>query len=129
MSRLFSHTPFVRFWLARLSGVTANQMLMVAVAWHMYDITSSASDLGLVGLFQFLPALLVPQELLQRAIALSSSGMQAAIICGPALGGVLYAHGAITVYLTCAALLRAAPAAGSLAMSLALTAAADSVRC
>ena len=176
MSRLFSQTPFVRLWLARLSGVTANQMLMVAVAWHMYDITSSAWDLGLVGLFQFLPALLmtlpaghladrlhrgrivaacmlaqaamalllvlatehgfatreliltvavvlgvarafqmpaqqaltpllVPPELLQRAIALSSSGMQAAIICGPALGGVLYAHGAITVYLTCAALL------------------------
>ena len=58
-SRLFAHKPFLRFWLARLSGVTANQMLMVAVAWHMYDITSSAWDLGLVGLFQFLPALLM----------------------------------------------------------------------
>ena len=45
----------MRFWLARLAGVTANQMLMVAVAWHMYDITSSAWDLGLVGLFQFVP--------------------------------------------------------------------------
>ncbi len=36
-----------------------NQMLMVAVAWHMYDITASAWDLGLVGLFQFVPALLM----------------------------------------------------------------------
>jgi hypothetical protein len=29
------------------------------VAWHMYELTSSAWDLGLVGLFQFIPALLV----------------------------------------------------------------------
>jgi MFS family permease len=56
---LLAHTPFMRFWMARLFGVTANQMLMVAVAWRMYDITSSAWDLGLVGLFQFLPALVL----------------------------------------------------------------------
>ena len=56
---LFSQRQFVRFWLARLGGITANQMLMVAVAWHIYDITSSAWDLGLVGLAQFLPALLL----------------------------------------------------------------------
>ena len=175
-ARLFTQRQFMRFWVARLAGVTANQMLMVAVAWHMYDITSSAWDLGLVGLFQFVPALvmtlpaghaadrlhrgrifaacmlaqalialllvaatqggfatrelilgisvvlgvarafqmpaqqaltplLVPQELLHRAIALSTSGMQAAIICGPALGGVLYVAGPITVYMSCTALL------------------------
>ncbi|MEI6735169.1 MAG: MFS transporter, partial [Comamonadaceae bacterium] len=56
-SQLFAQRQFMRFWLARLAGVMANQMLMVAVAWHMYDITSSAWDLGLVGLFQFVPAL------------------------------------------------------------------------
>jgi len=59
LSELFSQRQFVRFWLARLAGVMANQMLMVAVAWHMYDITGSAWDLGLVGLFQFVPALLM----------------------------------------------------------------------
>ena len=53
LSQLFVQRPFIRLWLARLAGVSANQMLMVAVAWHMYDITSSAWDLGLVGLFQF----------------------------------------------------------------------------
>ena len=37
----------------------SQQMLMVAVAWQMYDITASAWDLGLVGLFQFVPALLL----------------------------------------------------------------------
>jgi MFS family permease len=176
LSSLFAQRQFVRFWLARLGGITANQMLMVAVAWQMYDITSSAWDLGLVGLFQFVPALvmtlpaghladrlhrgrifaacmaaqaavalllvaatqggfatrelifavsavlgvarafqmpaqqaltplLVPQGLLPRAIAISSSGVQAAVICGPALGGVLYAAGAATVYVSCAVLL------------------------
>ena len=166
------HRSFVRFMGARFLVVTANQMLMVAVAWHMYDLTGSAWDLGLVGLFQFVPALLltlpaghvadrvhrgrlfaacvsiqatvsallvwatlgefvsrdlilflsvvlgstrafqmpaqqaltpmlVPQSVLQRAIALSSSALQAATIGGPALGGVLYAHGALTVYAVC----------------------------
>jgi predicted MFS family arabinose efflux permease len=46
----------------------------------------------------------VPQVLLQRAITLSASAMQAAIICGPALGGVLYTFGPATVY-ACSALL------------------------
>ncbi len=173
---LLSHTPFVRFWLSRLFGILANQMLMVAVAWHMYEITRSAWSLGLVGLFQFVPALLmtlpaghwvdrwhkarifascmalqaavallliaatvwdfanapliygismvlgavrafqmpaqqaltpqlVPATLLPRAIALSSSGVQVAIIGGPALGGLLYTHDVITVYAACTALL------------------------
>lgn len=36
----------------------ATQMMMVAAAWQMYELTGSAWDLGLVGLFQFLPVLL-----------------------------------------------------------------------
>lgn len=173
---LLSHQPFVRFWLARLAGILATQMLMVALAWHMYEITGSAWDLGLVGLFQFVPALiltlpagqivdrfhkvhiyatcmlvqtavagllvwgtaadqvtrelvlfisailgmvrafqmptqqaltphLVPAHLLQRAVALSSTGVQTAVISGPALGGILYALHVNAVYATCAAFL------------------------
>lgn len=56
---LLAYPSFVRFWLARLTGVMSNQMLMLALAWQMYDLTSSAWDLGLVGLFQFVPALLM----------------------------------------------------------------------
>jgi MFS family permease len=153
----------------------ANQMLMVALGWQMYDLTHSAWNLGLVGLFQFVPALalalvaghvadqhdrrhivsmaltlqllaalllllathehwlsrdlilgvslllgvarsfqmtaqqaltplLVPAAILARAMAFSSSGMQAAIIGGPALGGFLYAAGAGVVYAACAGL-------------------------
>ena len=173
---LLAQRSFVLFWLAHLCGSIANQMLMVAVAWQMYDITGSAWDLGLVGLFQFIPALLmtlpagylvdrlhrghvfaacmiaqaliallllaatsgnfatrelifgvsiifgiarvfqqpaqqalIPQlvspHLLTRAIAISTTSRQTAIICGPAVGGLLYVIGATTVYGSGAALL------------------------
>jgi len=50
---------FRRFWLSRLAGTAAGQMLLVALGWQMYDLTGSAWDLGLVGLAQFVPALLL----------------------------------------------------------------------
>jgi len=50
---------FMRFWFARVVSATASQMLMVAIGWHMYTLTGRAWDLGLVGLCQFLPALLL----------------------------------------------------------------------
>ncbi|MCE4553387.1 MFS transporter [Roseateles cellulosilyticus] len=162
--RLRDHTDYHRLLAARVTGGAANQMLMVALGWQMYDLTASAWQLGLVGLAQFLPALLltlpaghlvdqhdrrlllagslglqllvaaclalasvggwvapslilglsvllgcaralqmpaqqalmpalVPPALLPRAVAAASSTMQAAIIAGPALGGVLYGLG------------------------------------
>jgi len=163
--RLRDQRDFRRLWMGRVAGTSANQMLMVALGWQMYDLTGSAWQLGLVGLMQFLPALLlalpagqmvdrhdrrwllsgalalqavvaavllvaslggwagsglilllsvllgsarslqmpalqaitptlVPPALLPRAIAVSGSGMQIAVVGGPALGGVLYALGA-----------------------------------
>jgi MFS family permease len=56
---LFGFRAFIRFWFSRLASTSANQMLMVAVGWQMYDLTGSAWDLGLVGLLQFLPALML----------------------------------------------------------------------
>ena len=50
---------FRRFLYTRLFGTTANQMLMVALAWQMYDLTGRAWDLGMVGLAQFVPALVL----------------------------------------------------------------------
>ena len=172
---LLRHRAFMRFWFARLAGTSANQMLMVAIGWQMYDLTASAWDLGLVGLMQFMPSLLlvlvaghvldryhrarilaacmalqaavaaalalaawqgwasrdlllalsvligaakafqlpaqqsitpllVPAEVLPRALAFSSAGMQGAIIAGPALGGFVYVAGAPAVYASCTAL-------------------------
>lgn len=176
---LLNQRAFMRFWLARLSGVMANQMLMVALGWQMYDITGSAWQLGLVGLFQFVPALLmtlpagqaadrwhrgrifaasvalqavvalgmavsawkgstssdlilalsvllgvarafqmpaqqaitpllVPAGMLPRAVAVSASGMEFAIITGPALGGLIYLAGPEAVYGSCLLLLMTA---------------------
>ncbi len=49
----------MRLWFSRLASTSANQMLMVAVGWQMYELTGSAWDLGLVGLLQFMPALML----------------------------------------------------------------------
>jgi MFS family permease len=54
---LFACRDYMRLWWARLAGVAASQMMLVAIGWQMYDLTGSAWDLGLVGLLQFLPAL------------------------------------------------------------------------
>jgi len=56
---LIRERRFFRYWLSRVTAAMATQMLMVAMAWHMYELTSSAWDLGLVGLVQFVPALLL----------------------------------------------------------------------
>ena len=58
-SDLTRQRPFMRMWVARLFGTAASQMLLVAIGWHMYDLTASAWDLGLVGLYQFVPALVL----------------------------------------------------------------------
>src|SRR5262245_23051401 len=43
----------------------------------------------------------VPMTLLPRAIAASASAQQTAIICGPSIGGLMYALGPAVVYATC----------------------------
>ncbi len=54
---------------------------------------------------QSLIPLLVPAEHFPQAVALNSSAWQAAVIGGPALGGLLYAFGATVVYGSATALL------------------------
>jgi MFS family permease len=56
--RLRTQRDYLKLLFARLSGAAATQMLMVALGWQMYDLTGSAWQLGLVGLVQFVPALL-----------------------------------------------------------------------
>lgn len=55
----FTHPDFVRYQLARFFVVFALEMQSVAVGWQIYEITKSPLDLGLVGLAQFLPGILL----------------------------------------------------------------------
>lgn len=172
---LRSHPAFVQFWFARICSGFGFQMLSVAVGWQIYAITGRALDLGLIGLVQFFPSVmlalpaghvadqferrrivmlgqivdmlaivalavislmhlahetlilalvfvigvakafefpalqsmlpaLVPSAVLPRAMAASASAGQAAMIMGPAVGGLLYVAGPGTVYSVCAVL-------------------------
>ena len=53
------HRPFTLYWLLTACGSSANQIMTVALGWRVYELTGQALDLGLVGLVQFLPALLL----------------------------------------------------------------------
>lgn len=148
------------------------QMLALTIGWQIYEITNSAFDLGLVGLIQFVPAVvltllighaadrydrrlivrvaqgvyvlaavmitvalltgalgrnllftavfmigsarafelptahalapsLVPSPMISRAVAAWTSANQTAIICGPALGGIIYALSPVLVGVIC----------------------------
>ncbi|MGI8526773.1 MAG: MFS transporter [Pseudolabrys sp.] len=54
--RLIDQRPFVFFWCSRLVSTLGYHMLAVVIGWKIYDLTGSAFDLGLVGLIQFMPA-------------------------------------------------------------------------
>lgn len=56
---LFRNRIFVAYWLARFSASFAVQIVSVAVGWFVYDLTRDPFDLGMVGLVQFLPSLLL----------------------------------------------------------------------
>src|ERR1700728_255108 len=55
----FTHPDFVLFQIARFLIVAAVEMQAVAVGWQVDDIAKRALDLGLVGLAQFLPGILL----------------------------------------------------------------------
>jgi MFS family permease len=90
---LLQHRPFIQFWIARVSTTVALQMMGVAVGWQIYELTGSALDLGLVGLFQFVPAVLLlmvaghfADRYDRRRIIAAGEVMQAAAVTLLALG-------------------------------------------
>jgi MFS family permease len=56
---ILRNSLFLRFWLGASTTVFASQMMGVAVGWQIYEITHSTLDLGLVGLAQFAPQLVL----------------------------------------------------------------------
>ena len=52
-------SSFKFFLGSRLLATAAQQMILVAIGWQIYALTGDPWDLGLVGLFQFVPAFLL----------------------------------------------------------------------
>ena len=52
---LLTYRPFICFWFARVFSAISFQIVAVAVGWQIYALTGSAFSLGMVGLAQFLP--------------------------------------------------------------------------
>jgi MFS family permease len=161
ISPALAYRDFAFLAASSTASIFSNQMAAVAIGWQVYAIRKDAFDLGLIGLAEFVPLLLlalpagqladrlsrkliflaslllqaavlallvvvslsgahdrwpfyalaagngivgavgwpavrslfpnlVPSELMAGAMAIRSTGMQAAIIAGPALGGVFF---------------------------------------
>jgi MFS family permease len=56
---LARYPAFVAFWLAGIASNFGFQMVSVAVGWQIYALTGRAFDLGLIGLAQFVPSVLL----------------------------------------------------------------------
>ena len=56
---VFREPAYVRFWFARICSTISFQVAAVAVGWQVYALTHSTFALGMVGLVQFLPMLLL----------------------------------------------------------------------
>ncbi len=55
----FTYRPYALYWASRFLSTFATQVVAVAVAWQVYDLTRDPMDLGIIGLVQFLPLLLL----------------------------------------------------------------------
>src|ERR1700749_2666034 len=49
---------FRLLWMAQLISVTGTQMQLVAINWHVYELTKSPLALGLIGLVRVMPIII-----------------------------------------------------------------------
>ncbi len=95
----------VAFFIQAVSAalLLALSVAQVRIAWPFYAVIAVFGIArGFYGpAASSLLAFLVPQERLPKSIALSASAYQAAVIAGPALGGLIYAWGPAQTYLVC----------------------------
>lgn len=99
------HRPFLLFLSARGASTIAYQMAGVAVGWQVYDLTHRAFDLGLVGLVQFIPSLLlalyvghVADRHDRRRIVSLAQLTEAAALCGLVAATMLHLVGRETIF-------------------------------
>jgi len=92
-SRLTRQRSFVLFWCARTLSNGGFMMQGVAVGWQIYELTGDPMDLGLVGLAQFFPVVVLSVVIGQiadrfdrRAVAAFSQAAKALAALALALG-------------------------------------------
>ncbi len=56
--RVLRYRDFRYLWVAEALSQAGSQIQRVAIAWQVYELTHSAFDLGLLGLFRFIPILI-----------------------------------------------------------------------
>ncbi|PWS39129.1 MFS transporter [Falsiroseomonas bella] len=96
---LWRQPPFLLFLSSRVLSAFALQMQVVAVGWQVYALTDSAFALGLIGLVQFVPMLLLTpvtglaaDRLDRRAVTAAcraANGLAAAALAAGSLAGWL----------------------------------------
>ncbi|MBO3762494.1 MFS transporter [Ciceribacter sp. L1K22] len=125
----FRHVAYRRFFVARFLATFATQIVSVSVGWQMYDVTGNTLYLGLIGLAQFLPSLvliLVTGSVVDRYSrrAIVAICLVVSALCGAALLGLTatgtFAPAAVFAVLVVFGIERAfmAPAVQSLAPNL-----------
>lgn len=82
---VFQYRGYIHFQIARFLAVIAAEMLSVAVGWQLYEITHRPLDLGLAGLAQFLPAVLLFLVAGHAADVMSRKHIVAATFIGNAI--------------------------------------------
>jgi len=87
----FRHRDFSLFWVSLVAEALALQMAVVAIGWQVYSISGSALDLGLIGLAEFLPLLLLALPAGQLADRLPRRNLLTVMAASNALvlGGLL----------------------------------------
>lgn len=85
----FAYPAFRYFQLARFLVVSAMEMQSVAIGWQVYEITRRPLDLGLVGLAQFLPGILLFLLAGHTADRLPRNRIVAVCYCGFAICSLL----------------------------------------
>jgi MFS family permease len=99
-SRLMRHRSFVLFWYARTLSNAAFMMQGVAIGWQIYDLTNNPLDLGLVGLVQFFPVVILSVVIGQVADRFDRRAIAAACQVAKAFAALALALGTANGWLS-----------------------------
>ena len=104
---LLRFQPLRNFVLARLTSELGSQMAVVAIGWQVYALTHSAFALGLVGLAQFLPSMLLifigghaADRYERKRIVATCQVIEGLAIAGLAAASVAQVLGVTQIYVT-----------------------------